>query len=235
MERFDSMPREAAEGWLWQDVAHPAGEQMPFHYHDIEELLEVTLGALRFVTPGGREFSVTRGQALRIPPGEVHRVDIGPEAASYHMWTPREERDGAFPHRVSEELLTLLKDNLALPDVENRWERRNRARPSQEDGDDEAFLLNMLLGMLIFRTAKGLYLDRGQYLRRPQPEPAIVRSTSGSIQVIHETSDTALLSTVVETSRSNGARASSSNVRLFVKEEGAWKCRVWLNSPEPSV
>lgn len=151
MKRFDSMPREAVEGWPWQDVAHPAGEHVPFHYHDIEELLEVMLGALRFVTPGGREFPVTRGQALRIPPGEVHRVDIGPEGASYHMWKPHEERDGAFPHRVSDELLTLLRDNLALPDVENRWERRNRAQLSQKDRDDE-----------LHRLAR-------QYLRRERP------------------------------------------------------------------
>lgn len=229
MERFDAMPRKAVEGWPRQDVAHPAGEHVPFHYHDMEELLEVTLGALRFVTPGGREFPVTKGQALRIPPGEVHRVDIGPEGASYHMWTPREERDGAFPHRVSDELLALLTDNLAVPDVENRWERRNRAQLSQEDRDDEAFLMKLLSGMLIFRTAGGSYLDSGQYLRRPQPDPVFVKSTSGSIQVLHETSDTVLLSTVVETSRP----ASYTNVRLFVKEEGTWKCRVWLNSPEP--
>jgi quercetin dioxygenase-like cupin family protein len=235
MKLFDSIPRQAVEGWRARDVSHAAGEAVPFHYHSIEEWLEVNRGSLRFFTAGGQEFEVPNGRALQIPPGEVHRVDIGAEGVSYRMLTPDEPHDGSFSHQVSDELLALIEKNLALPAVENRWERRNRAEPSSADRQDEALLLGLLSSSLIFRTAKSSYLDRQHYLERLSSNPPVVRSTSGSVQILHQTSDTVLLSTTVETAREDGVRALFTNVRLFIREEATLKCRVWLNYPDPSV
>ncbi len=232
MERFDSLPRNAVEGWPQQLVKHPPLERVPFHYHAVEEWLQVMHGALTFVAPGGAEIPVTTGQALRLPPGEVHRVDIGPDGTSYEMWTARDERDDMFAHPVSEDLLALIARNLTLPEVENRWDRRNRDQPTPRDREDETFLLETLSPALVFRTGKGGYLDRGHYLRRPPPNPLFVRSSSGSVQVLHEGADSLLLSTVVHTSRDDGSTAAFTNVRLFVREDGRWMCRVWLNSPD---
>jgi quercetin dioxygenase-like cupin family protein len=233
MERFESMPRNAVEGWPLQNVTHPPLEQVAFHYHTVEEWLEVKRGALSFVAPGGLEIRVAAGQSLRIPPGEVHRVDIGPEGTTYDMWTPRVERTHPFAHPVSDELLALIRDNLMLPEVENRWDRRNRDQPTSQDHEDEVFFRELLSAALIFRTAAGGYLDLGRYLRRPPPNPASARASSGSVQVLSEAADTILLSTAVQTTGPDGRVRSFANLRLFAIEEDRWKCRAWINSPEP--
>lgn len=65
MERFDSMPQDVVHDWSQKEVGHPAGEEVPFHYHVVEVWLNVTHGSLQFVTVGERELAVTTGQALR--------------------------------------------------------------------------------------------------------------------------------------------------------------------------
>jgi hypothetical protein len=75
--------------------------------------------------------------------------------------------DQTFAHQVSDEHLRLIKRNLSLPEVENRWEQRNRAELSKRDREDESFLRDLLSSALTFRTVKGSYLDRDGYLGPP--------------------------------------------------------------------
>jgi hypothetical protein len=233
MERHDSIPTGAVEGWQSREVSHPAGERIAFHHHRAEEWLEVLRGGIRFFTLGERELPAAASQAVHIAPGEVHRAEIGPEGVSYRMWMPRSEDDPWFTHRVGDEMLALLRENLTLPEVENRWEARNRAAPSPTDREDEAFLRALLSAALTFRTAKGGFLDRGRYLARPPPAQPVVRSSRGTVQVLHASAESVLLSTVVETRAPDGTGAAFENARLFVREDGRWKCRVWWNTAAP--
>lgn len=216
-------------GWPMRPMSHRAGPPVHDHYHDVEEWLQVQEGEMTFFTAGGTPCKLAKGDALRILPGEVHHVEIGPADVRYSMWTTVTESAAAFDHPVSDELRKLIQRNLDLPAVENRWDKRNRVELSAESRKDREILEDLLSENLTFRTAKGIYLGREQYLNR---EPGTERTSSGSVQILHETASTLLLSTVVETG-SGGAKAAFTNIRLFVKEGGAWKCSVWMNFPEP--
>jgi len=239
MDRHESMPAGVVAGWTTREETHPPGERVDFHYHRVEEWLEVVRGGICFFTVGARDISkrgipVSVGQALRIPPGEVHRAEIGPEGVNYRMWMPRSDAEG-FTQRLQDDLLRLIEENLALPEVENRWELRNRDEPGPGDRENEAFLRSLLSPALTFRTVMGSYLDLPRYLARPAPKSPSVRSSSGTVQILHAGADSLLLSTVVETRAPDGTTAAFTNARLFVREDARWKLRVWLNAREPGA
>jgi hypothetical protein len=61
---------------------------------------------------------------------------------------------------------------------------------------------------------------------------ARARRSGGSICVLNRTDAGMLLSTPV-TMGTGTSQQAFMNVRLFAKEDGAWKCRVWVNYPQP--
>ena len=88
MEKRDAIPNDVATGWRSQEVSHDPDDRRPFHYHDVEEWLQVLRGDIRFFTEGEDEYPLRKDDVLRILPGEVHRAEIGPEGVTYRMWTP---------------------------------------------------------------------------------------------------------------------------------------------------
>jgi hypothetical protein len=61
------------------------------------------------------------GEALNIQPGEVQRVEIGPEGVKYQMWLPLDMSGKTFQHKLDAQDMALVRRNLELPEVENRW------------------------------------------------------------------------------------------------------------------
>ena len=47
MKWHKTIPDHAVDGWPWKDVRHDPGSE-PFHYHDVEEWLEVREGTITF-------------------------------------------------------------------------------------------------------------------------------------------------------------------------------------------
>jgi hypothetical protein len=55
MEKYRIMPGQVVDGWPSEDVHHlPGSEPVDFHYHDVEEWLEVLEGTITFFTAGER-------------------------------------------------------------------------------------------------------------------------------------------------------------------------------------
>src|SRR3954454_19077137 len=74
-------------------VHHAHGQDADFHYHEVEEWLEVTQGAFSFYPAGHLVKPTTpilcnQGAKLYIPQGEIHRVEIDRAGVTYDMWTP---------------------------------------------------------------------------------------------------------------------------------------------------
>jgi hypothetical protein len=90
-------------------VHHNFGQNADFHYHEVEEWLEVTQGAFSFypagelVSPGTSPITCKAGDKLHIPQGEVHRVEIvDPAGVTYTMWTPihvKPDAEGSGPQK----------------------------------------------------------------------------------------------------------------------------------------
>jgi hypothetical protein len=232
MNIHQGMPREMVDGWPSEDVHHPPGsDPVHFHYHDVEEWLEVLEGTITFFTARERPYSPAVGQALNIQPGEVHRVEIGPEGVKYKMWLPVDMTGKTFQHKLDEPDMALVRRNLDLPEFENRWDERSADATGTGDPNRE-FLDDVTSAELIFRNAKGKYLGKNAYLSRPRAP--LTRTPSDTICILYKDADHVLLSTVVQTqSTATGARELYSNTRLFVRAGGSWKCRVWMNFPEP--
>ena len=60
------------------------------------------------------------------------------------------------------------------------------------------------------------------------------RSTSGTVRVLNRTPNGLLLSMLVVVGTGGAAPRSFVNTRLFAKENGGWRCRMWMNVPEPA-
>jgi hypothetical protein len=52
--------------------------------------------------------------------------------------------------------------------------------------------------------------------------------------VLHRNPNAFVLSTVVTTGAAGEPRKHFTNLRVFVEEAGAWKCRIWVNRPRPA-
>jgi len=60
------------------------------------------------------------------------------------------------------------------------------------------------------------------------------RSASGTVCVLNRTANGVLLSTVVTTGTGGPTPLHFTNIRLFARESGLWKCRMWVNFPQLS-
>jgi len=237
MKIYETMPQERIEGWHMSTVSHSDGQEFDFHYHGVEEWLEVLEGEMRFIATFGLvadrenedgadrrvmgpvEYPVLQGQALMIPQGEVHFVRIGSAGVRYRMWVPQEE-EGPFRKELDATDKDLMIANLAVPEAEN-----GTAAVFSE------FFGPFLSRDLTFRTAKGQILSYDQFMHRDRA--GVKRFPSDAVRVLHKSDDSVLLSTVVHTEPEGGGKRSAfTNVRLFTQEDNAWKCRAWLNYPE---
>jgi hypothetical protein len=219
-----------------ENVPLPGGQHVGYHYHDVEEWLEVLEGEISFFPVGELESAVVacalvEGEVLKIPRGEIHRVEIGPHGVKYNMWVPVYVEP--FMNMLNDEEISLIRKNLKLPIVENQWDARDPNVPvAQARSREKSFLEDLVSEDLMFRTASGkLLIGKMAYLERPPAE--VIREASNSVRILHKSPESMLLSTVVHTQpKEGGSRKSFSNIRLFVKENDIWKCRVWINHPE---
>lgn len=59
------------------DIVLGAGAKVPRHYHHGEEFLYVIGGAITLSRPGLADLTLGPGDAIRIPPGQVHSARAG--------------------------------------------------------------------------------------------------------------------------------------------------------------
>ncbi len=237
MERYANKPDQLLARWVGEDVTenHIDSGGVGFHYHAMEEWLEVLTGELTFFSAGNRtSHRLGKGDVLHLALGEVHRVEVGSEGATYRRWTPVAPGE-QFRQELDEELRLLVERNLEVPEQENRWDSRDPsgAAPFEKRADFQ-FLRAFASDDLVFRNADGAFLTKEQYLARA-PAKGVQRDSSGSVQLLHVRRDepaSVLLSTVVHVWQENGPRRSYENVRAFVRGPTGWACRLWLNVEE---
>lgn len=99
--------------------------------------------------------------------------------------------------------------------------RLNDAINAAENAGDPAALGTMIASRLAFRRRDGSIVDRDAFLAAPRPGER--RLQVESVQV-HGTR-AAVACTVTD------AGTSTHNLRLFAKEDGAWKLLGWANEP----
>ena len=121
MKIYAEAPAVYLSDWVASIERHPAGQQVPFHYHDVEEWLQVRQGEMSFVSAKGHVYRVEVGRALEISRGEVHRVEIGPCGVEYQMWLPVSMPDPQFTNSLNDAEIDLIRDNLMVPDFEDKW------------------------------------------------------------------------------------------------------------------
>jgi hypothetical protein len=234
MTKYPSMPRQLMMGDRRpSERTHPPEQQVDFHFHDAEEWLEVLHGEISFFTAGGVKYPLVRGEALKIPQGEVHRVEIAPEGVTYQMWVLDNSGKPFESHMLDDEDISLISKNLELPEIENRWDRRNEEGVSPTENEKNRALLDALLSEeLTFCNAAGMVLRKKDYMDRA---PGDRRTSSDGIRILYKNPKSMLLATTVHAQSKEGSRKSFSNYRLFVKEEDVWRCRVWMNHPDPGA
>jgi hypothetical protein len=210
------LPQTLLDGWTSSQETHPAGQTVEFHYHDVEEWLEVRRGEITFFTLSDQALPLRAGAVLHIPRGEVHRAEIGPDGVEYQMYLPVAPAT-AFANRLAAEELALLRTNLAFP-----------IREENTDGHAAEFFATHLSDQLAFcradATVVGKDAFRGGFVARN-------RTSSGTVSVLNRTPNGILLSTVVTMGAGGPAAKSFTNIRLFVNESGAWRCKMWVNHP----
>jgi hypothetical protein len=229
MELLNSIDLGEVSGWshwIKRVVAHPASQKVNFHFHEVEERLEVIEGNITFFSAGGHELEVDQGQMLRIPQGEVHRVEIGPQGVLYNMWLPADVSPAAFSHFLSCEDMALIRENLKLPEREN--ERDSGRRTPPRAAIPEALLAAFLSAKLSFRTAGGSTLSKHSYLERQPSQGTRKSEETESVCVLHQCPSCMFLSTIVEVDGSPSPK-SYMNLRLFAREEDVWRCVSWMN------
>jgi hypothetical protein len=216
---YPTVPPAIVEGWTTRDSTHPPLEQVPLHFHDAEEWLEVRRGQMTFYTLSGRAWTLGAANVLHIPRGEVHRAEIGPDGVSYRMYVPVDSRTG-FTKALSDDEIGLLRTNLAFPLEEDKT-----------NGGATAFFEPLLSEHLAFGRADLSVITKQDFLGG---FTARDRSSSGTITVLNCSPDGMLMSTVVTMGTSGPSPQHFTNLRLFVKEGSAWKLRVWMNHPAQS-
>ena len=218
MRAYSGVPHPLVDGWSSTIEAHPARQAVAFHYHDVDEWLEVLRGEITFFPLRGDGCRVAVGGALRIPRGEVHRADIGDDGVEYRMHLPV-AIPADFGKRLTADEIALLQSNL-------EW-------PVQEDtGGDEAaaFFEDALSASLAFARANGTVVDKRGFLK--DGFTLRDRSAPGTVRVLNQKKDFLLISILVTTGTGGTAPQSSANLRVLVNEGGTWRCRMWMNVPE---
>jgi hypothetical protein len=222
------------EGWFKRDVAHIPNERVEFHFHEVEEWLEVLEGDATFYSAGGRPFRVSKGKVLGIPQGEVHRVEIGPEGMWYRMWLPVAVSPQAFSIQLGDKDMEVISAHLDLPTLENQRDegRKNpNATPTSRALIAEVLLDQFMSKRLSFRDARGQTHDKWQYLNRRPSDGSREPARDRSVCVLHKCPSCLLLSTIVDVRQRQESSPSGSymNLRLLGDEEDAWKCVTWMN------
>lgn len=184
-------------------------------------------GRITFSSACGDRHAISQGEALHIPQGELHSVEVGPNGVTYRIWTPELVSDEMFRKEPDQEELALIRKNLKVPDAESRI---------YENPCDTAFFEHFLSKDLIFRSAGGdIFLGKEKFLdRRPVQ---VTRSSSGSVRVLHKAAGSLIIiaTTVHTRPKRGGPRKSFANLRLLVKDDAGWKCLVGMNYPEPTM
>jgi hypothetical protein len=216
MKIYPQVPEHLVAGWRATHERPEPGARAGRHYHDVEEWLQVDRGDVTFRSAGEREYRLVAGQALHIPRGEVHRVEIGPDGVDYQMWIPVGQAMEPFQNVVDDELATLIQKNVEVP----------RA----EDAGSVPFFEDFLSEEVVFRTAKGAILDKEGFMARGFANQG--RVPGDSVRVLHRAQDSILLATAVGLPADGGRTQLFVNERLFVREGKALRCRVWLNYPD---
>jgi ketosteroid isomerase-like protein len=108
-----------------------------------------------------------------------------------------------------------------------------------ERGRDEEFFRSVLADALVFRRANGTRVGKEQFVEGLMDESnRFDQLEAEDLEVVIYGTELALASLVVHAA---GERAGERfegdfrNTRLFVKEDGDWKCAVWFNTREPSA
>jgi len=219
MKTYSTVPPAMVDGWTTRDSTHPPLEQVPFHFHDAEEWLEVLRGQMTFYSLSGQARTLAAASVLRIPRGEVHRAEIGPEGVSYRMYVPVDSTTG-FTKPLSDDEIDLLRKNLAFPVEEEK-----------KTDDAAKFFEPLLANDLAFGRADLNVIGKKSYL---EEFTARDRSSSRTISVLNRSDNGILVSTVVTTGTNTPAPKYFTNIRLFVKEGSDWRLRVWVNYPAQS-
>lgn len=215
MKTYSTMPNQVVHGLVSSMETLAAGFRADFHYHDLDEWLEVINGDITFLTLSDQPYQVGVGQALHIPRGEVHRVEVGSEGVEYQMWI-RAPTVGTFSNQLTPEEVALLQKNLEFP--------------IREDAGDAPFFDGILSDQLMFCGVDGVVLDKARFIGRGFVRRG--RNSAGSARVLNRTTESLLISTVVTVAGAGGPPQSFTNVRLFVQESGEPKCRIWMNYRE---
>jgi hypothetical protein len=242
MQQYSTVIDGLVEGLVTETNTHEAGRQFPYHYHEVDEWLQIQQGGMTFFPAAGLEpaidfatdiplaVSLSAGDVLFLPRGEIHRVEIGANGVTYQLWTQPYQEPFAKP--LDDALIDLVTKNLRLPNAENCWDARNQEALTKEDELSMNFLGSFVSNDLTFRTAGGkLFIGKDAYLNRKPAD--ITRYPSVSVYLLDKKDESILLSTVVKTRpKGEGSTNSYLNFRLFVMEEKKWKCRLWINYPD---
>ncbi len=216
MKTYAALPTALLEGWTARDSTHPPLQQIGFHYHDVEEWLQITSGGMTFYPLSDQPCPAGTGAVLRIPRGEVHKAEIWTSGVTYRMYLPIEDASG-FSVQLRDDEIEVLRANLAFPEHEENLHVRAREFFDEQLSEHLAFCRadGSVAGKAAFR---GPFVPRG-------------RTSSGTIAVLTRTADTLLISTEVTVATGTPAARTFTNIRLFKKEEDGWRCRVWVNYP----
>jgi hypothetical protein len=210
------VPQELVDGWEQSPQTPSANTAVDFHYHDVEEWLTVVRGEITFFTLADEPFPVEVGRVLRIPRGEVHRVEVGADGVEYRMFLPIAV--SAFVNELTPTELEAFRRNLEFPDYED----------GRVEGGRE-FFENNLSTELVFCRADGSVVDREKFIKNAFVDKG--RSSAGSVRVLNKTASGLLISTVVHMTDAGSVR-SFTNVRFLAAEDGTFRCRVWANYPQ---
>jgi hypothetical protein len=133
----------------------------------------------------GEPITCTVKNVLHIPQGEVHRVKItDPAGVTYKMWTPIPSTS-CFQQMLAPALKELVRRNLELPEVENRYDDAQRAHSPLASADQQ-FLEDFVSPCLAMHTKAGVILDKHSYLRRDAAP--FRRLSGGPVEILHVTS-----------------------------------------------
>jgi Cupin domain len=216
MRVYPSLPVSILSGWASTNQTHSPRQNVDFHYHDVEEWLEVLRGEITFFTISGQQFRLTIGSVLQIPRGEVHRAEVGADGVEYQMLLPVTVPE-TFANRLGVDELAMLQTNLEFP-----------IREDNKDGDAAQFFEEHLSEALLFCRANGRVVCKEAFRDGFADQ---TRSSSGTVQILNRTQSAVLVSTVVTMGAGGAAPKRFTNIRLFAKESGSWKCRMWINFP----
>lgn len=215
MKSYPALARDLVDGWAASTETHPAGQWVDFHYHDVEEWLEVRRGDITFFSLSRQEWRLGPGSVLHIPRGEVHAAAIGADGVEYQMYLPVAPTTG-FANRLAADEIDLLLTNLEFP-----------IREENADGRAAEFFAAHLSDQLTFCRGDGTVVGKDAFR---DGFVAKNRTSSGTVSVLNRTPQGLLLATVVAVGSGTAAR-SFTNIRFFAKESGAWRCRIWVNHP----